>query len=131
MTMQDAPRVKPMSLHEFRMRRRPMRNINVEMRENLSGLDRLAVWITTHVGTMGFFLLILAWTVSWLGWNFFAPDALKFDAPMGFVFWLFLSNLIHIFAHAPDYGRTERDRAACRSSRGTRLANQHQERAGD
>jgi uncharacterized membrane protein len=96
MTMQDAPRVKPMSLHEFRMRRRPMRNINVEMRENLSGLDRLAVWITTHVGTMGFFLLILAWTVSWLGWNFFAPDALKFDAPMGFVFWLFLSNLIQI-----------------------------------
>jgi uncharacterized membrane protein len=87
---------KPMSLHEFRKRRRPLRNINMEMRENLSPLNRLAVWITTHVGTMGFFLLIVVWTIAWLGWNFLAPDALKFDAPMGFVFWLFLSNLIQI-----------------------------------
>jgi hypothetical protein len=65
---------KPMSLHEFRKRyRKPLRNINVEMKENLSRLDRLAVWITTHVGTMGFFLIILMWTVSWLGWNWLAP----------------------------------------------------------
>jgi len=92
----DALPPKPMSLHEFRKRRRPMRNINVEMRENLSRLDRLAVWITTHVGTMGFFLVILLWTVLWLGWNFLTPPALQFDAPMGFVFWLFLSNLIQI-----------------------------------
>jgi uncharacterized membrane protein len=87
---------KPMSLHEFRKRRRPLRNINVEMRENLSRLNRLAVWITTHVGTMGFFLWIVVWTVAWLGWNFYAPPALQFDSPMGFVFWLFLSNLIQI-----------------------------------
>jgi uncharacterized membrane protein len=91
----DMP-AKPMSLHEFRKRRRPLRNINVEMRENLSRLNRIAVWITTHVGTMGFFLLIVVWTIAWLGWNFLAPEALKFDAPMGFVFWLFLSNLIQI-----------------------------------
>lgn len=88
---------KPMSLLEFRKHhRRPLRNINVEMKERLSGLNRLAVWITTHVGTMGFFLIILIWTVAWLGWNWFAPPALQFDAPMGFVFWLFLSNLIQI-----------------------------------
>jgi uncharacterized membrane protein len=90
----DVP--KPMSLNEFRKRRRKLRNINVEVRERLSGLDRLAVWITNHVGTMGFFLAIFAWTVLWLGWNFFAPEQLKFDPPMGFVFWLFLSNLIQI-----------------------------------
>jgi uncharacterized membrane protein len=92
----DALPHKPMSLHEFRKHRRPLRNINVEMKESLSRLDRLAVWITTHVGTMGFFLIILVWTFAWLGWNFLAPPALQFDTPMGFVFWLFLSNLIQI-----------------------------------
>jgi uncharacterized membrane protein len=45
---------------------------------------------------MGFFLAIFVWTVVWLGWNFLAPEALKFDQPMSFVFWLFLSNLIQI-----------------------------------
>ncbi len=45
---------------------------------------------------MGFFLVIFAWTVFWLGWNFLAPAALQFDQPMSFVFWLFLSNLIQI-----------------------------------
>jgi uncharacterized membrane protein len=87
---------KPMSLHEFRKRRRPLRNIHTEVKENLSRLDRLAVWITTHVGTMGFFLIIVLWTIVWLGWNFYAPPALQFDSPMGFVFWLLLSNLIQI-----------------------------------
>ena len=92
----DGTPARPMSLHEFRKRRRPMRNINAEMREQLSTLDRLAVWITNHVGTMGFFLVICTWTVTWLGWNFFASPELQFDAPTGFVFWLFLSNLIQI-----------------------------------
>ena len=88
---------KPMSLHDFRrLHRKPLRNINAELKENTTPLDRLAVWITTHVGTMGFFLIILVWTVAWLGWNWLAPPALQFDAPMGFVFWLFLSNLIQI-----------------------------------
>ena len=87
---------KPMSLHEFRKRRKPLRNINLEMQEKLTRLDRLAVWITTHVGTMGFFIVIMLWTIVWLGWNFYAPPALQFDSPMGFVFWLFLSNLIQL-----------------------------------
>jgi uncharacterized membrane protein len=34
--------------------------------------------------------------VFWLGWNLLAPPSLQFDAPMGFVFWLFISNLIQI-----------------------------------
>ena len=92
----DGTPARPMSLHEFRKRRRPMRNVNREVKENLTRLDRLALWITNHVGTMGFFLAILIWTVVWLGWNFFAPPALQFDPPMSFVFWLFLSNLIQI-----------------------------------
>jgi uncharacterized membrane protein len=38
----------------------------------------------------------LTWTVLWLGWNLLAPSNLQFDPPMGFVFWLFISNLIQI-----------------------------------
>jgi uncharacterized membrane protein len=64
--------------------------------DKLSPLDRTAVWITEHVGTMGFFILIVAWTSLWLGWNFLAPPRLRFDPPMGFVFWLFISNMIQI-----------------------------------
>ena len=92
----DVSKLKPISLHEFKRRRRPLRNINLEMHEKRTRLDKLALWITSHVGTMGFFLVIFAWTVFWLSWNLLAPDRLKFDPPMGFVFWLFLSNLIQI-----------------------------------
>ena len=51
---------------------------------------------TEKVGTFGFFLLIFVWTLLWLGWNFLAPEKLRFDPPMGFVFWLFISNVIQI-----------------------------------
>jgi uncharacterized membrane protein len=73
-----------------------LRNTYQETMDKLSPLDRLAVSITNNVGTMGFFLLILVWTVLWLGWNFLAPPKLQFDSPMGFVFWLFISNMIQI-----------------------------------
>jgi uncharacterized membrane protein len=74
----------------------PLRNTYAEAMERLGPLDRVAVWITAHVGTMGFFIVIFVWTVLWLGWNFLAPARLQFDPPMGFVFWLFISNLIQL-----------------------------------
>jgi uncharacterized membrane protein len=92
--MADTP--KPLSLTEFRKRRKPLRNVNAEQKAKLKPLDQLALWITNHVGTMGFFLMILVWTVFWLSWNFLAPKNLQFDPPMGFVFWLFISNMIQI-----------------------------------
>lgn len=87
---------KPLSLDEFRKQRKPLRNVNREVSDNLSALDRLACWITNRVGTMGFFLIVLVWTVVWLGWNLLAPRDLQFDPPMAFVFWLFISNLIQL-----------------------------------
>lgn len=77
-------------------RKHPLRNTYAEVVKGMSGLDKLAVAITEHVGTMGFFLIILVWTAIWLSWNFLAPANLKFDPPMGFVFWLFISNMIQI-----------------------------------
>jgi len=74
----------------------PLKNVYTELRQEMGQLEKVAVWITDHVGTMTFFLLILIWTVLWLGWNFLAPARLQFDPPMGFVFWLFISNLVQI-----------------------------------
>ena len=63
----------------------------------LTRMGRLAIWITRHVGTMGFFLAVFAWTVGWLFWNMFAPKSLRFDPFPGFVLWLFISNMIQLF----------------------------------
>src|ERR1041385_3481815 len=76
--------------------RHPLRNTYRETLQKLGALDRLWIWITQHARTMGFFLLIAVWTAIWLSWNFLAPPRLKFDPPMGFVFWLFISNMIQI-----------------------------------
>ena len=81
---------------EFRKQRKPHRNIYRESFAKLSPMDKLACWITDRVGTMGFFLVVLVWTVLWLGWNLLAPEKLQFDPPTGFVFWLFISNLIQL-----------------------------------
>jgi len=76
---------------------RPIRNINEEHRKNLTRLEKLAVWITDRVGSMGFFIIIFVWTIVWLGWNTLAPQASRFDPFPAFVLWLFLSNMLQIF----------------------------------
>ena len=48
------------------------RNVNKEHEESLSFLDRMALKITIVVGTMGFFLLIAVWTITWTGYNMIA-----------------------------------------------------------
>jgi uncharacterized membrane protein len=62
-----------------------------------SPLNRLALWITLRVGSMGFFLIIFVWTLSWLSWNMLAPRSIRFDPYPGFVLWLFISNMIQLF----------------------------------
>lgn len=88
---------QPSTLHEIRKNRKPIRNINIERKQKLRKLDKLALWITNHVGTMGFFIIIFIWTACWLGWNALAPVQMRFDPFPAFVLWLFLSNMIQIF----------------------------------
>jgi len=88
---------KPKTLEELRVLRKPKRNIAILHRENLSKLDKLAIFVTECVGTMGFFLIILIWTAGWIGWNILAPDYLHFDPFPAFVMWLFISNMIQLF----------------------------------
>jgi uncharacterized membrane protein len=76
-------------------RRRP-RDVNAELSAEFSPLDRLALVVTTKVGSPGFFLIVLTWTVLWLGWNLLAPDRWHFDPGPAFVLWLFISNMIQI-----------------------------------
>lgn len=90
-------KVKPLTYHEIRKLRKPLKNINVQHKKNLSILERLAVVITDRVGTMGFFFIIFFWTAIWLNWNIFAPDTWKFDPVPACVFWLFISNMVQIF----------------------------------
>jgi len=74
-----------------------IRNANEEHHKSLSPLEQFAVRITDYVGSMGFFILIVAWTVVWLGWNTLGPAAWRFDPFPAFVLWLFLSNVLQIF----------------------------------
>ncbi|MEO6607477.1 MAG: DUF1003 domain-containing protein [Aestuariivirga sp.] len=86
----------PPFFEEIKKLRVPLRDVSETVAAETSQLDKLALWITRHVGTMGFFIVIFIWTVLWLGWNLLAPKELQFDPPSAFVFWLFISNLVQI-----------------------------------
>ena len=45
---------------------------------------------------MGFFVVVLFWTILWLSWNTLAPGELRFDPAPAFVIWLFISNMIQL-----------------------------------
>jgi uncharacterized membrane protein len=85
------------SVEEIRKDYMPIINVNQHHRKKLSNMDKLALWITLHVGNMGFFIIIFGWTLIWLGWNTLAPFKLRFDPFPAFVLWLFISNMIQIF----------------------------------
>lgn len=89
--------IKPLSYQEIKKLRKPLRDVNKIHEESLKPLEKLAIWITDRVGTMGFFSIIFFWTVLWLSWNIVGPENLKFDPYPAFVLWLFISNMIQIF----------------------------------
>ena len=82
---------------ELKKLRKPINNVNVKHMESLSKLEKFAVKVTDHVGSMGFFIIIFVWTILWLSWNTLAPKNLSFDPYPAFVLWLFISNMIQIF----------------------------------
>lgn len=88
---------KIQTLKEIRQKYGLIPNFQSAYKKNLSNLNKLALWITDNVGSMGFFILVFLWTVLWLGWNTLAPADLRFDPFPAFVLWLFISNVIQIF----------------------------------
>ena len=67
------------SIEDIKKLRQSTRNVNIEQKENLSKINKIALGITERVGSMGFFFIIFCWTVAWLSWNTLAPKTLKFD----------------------------------------------------
>lgn len=87
----------PPSLHELRQIFNLIANGHYHPhREVLTRSERFAVFMHKAVGSLGFFFLILIWTVGWLGWNIFAPVELRFDPGPAFVIWLFASNILQL-----------------------------------
>jgi uncharacterized membrane protein len=91
------PQNTPLKLEELKRKRQEcMRSLKRDSKK-ASTLDKLALWITNKVGSMGFFVLIFLWTALWLGWNMLSPRELRFDPYPAFVLWLFISNMIQLF----------------------------------
>ncbi len=63
----------------------------------LKSTEKLALFVTEKIGTMGFFFIIFLWTVLWMFWNILAPAELRFDKVPAFELWLFISNMIQLF----------------------------------
>lgn len=87
---------KILSLEELRALRTPVRDVNSEHHGKLTGVEKLALWVTVHVGSMGFFLFILGFNVAWIAWNVFAPPELVFDPSWSFLILLFINNILQI-----------------------------------
>ena len=95
MTMEIKP--QRLSRAELTKQRTPVKNANVAHQESLTKLERLSLYVTEHIGTMGFFFVVVAWTILWLSWNTLGPERLRFDPYPAFVLWLFISNMLQIF----------------------------------
>jgi uncharacterized membrane protein len=86
----------PPTLIELREYRRPIKHPHHLERANFSSLDQFALKITRGVGTMGFFFVLVFWTIGWITWNLYGPLAWRFDPGPAFVIWLFISNIIQL-----------------------------------
>lgn len=86
----------PPTLLELRNVRKPVKNDRREHYVALSFSERFALYVHRAVGSLGFFALVLVWTVVWLGWNMLAPVELRFDPAPAFVIWLFASNILQL-----------------------------------
>jgi uncharacterized membrane protein len=84
------------TLEEIKQEFPHLPNTNAVHKRGLSPLEKLGLVVTNHVGSMGFFFIILIWTILWLGWNILSPRNLRFDPYPAFVLWLFISNLIQL-----------------------------------
>lgn len=83
-------------IHDLEKHFSKVKNPNDSFQEQLTPLKKLALFVTEHVGTMGFFFIVLGWTVFWLTFNVIAPKGWRFDPYPAFVLWLIVSNILQI-----------------------------------
>jgi uncharacterized membrane protein len=92
---------KRLRMPALKLAPRQKESANDAMAQSLSPLDKLAIKITDKVGSVGFFLMILIWTVLWTGYNILATEFpgmhwKSFDPFPAFVAYLLISNVIQI-----------------------------------
>jgi len=97
----NRPSYVPTPLVELKAKRKPLKNVSSVHKDKLTKLDKLACFITDHVGSMGFFLIIFSWTIIWCGYNILASEVpalhwTSFDPFPAFVAYLLISNVIQI-----------------------------------
>ncbi len=73
-----------------------IKNTYVIHHNRMSKMDKLALFVTERIGTMGFFFILLIWTLIWLVWNLLVPNHLRFDPYPAYVILLLVSNLIQL-----------------------------------
>ena len=86
----------PPSLSELRQYRKPIKNDRVQHLKSLSASERFTVIIHNQIGSLGFFLFLIVWTILWLSWNIWGPVEYRFDPAPAFVIWLFASNILQL-----------------------------------
>lgn len=87
---------KIVTVEELTRKFKPPENINVIHKRQLSSLDKLALFVTENIGTMGFFFIILFFNLGWIAWNTLAPKSLVFDPAFSFLILLFINNILQI-----------------------------------
>ncbi|MDD5415400.1 MAG: DUF1003 domain-containing protein [Candidatus Daviesbacteria bacterium] len=73
-----------------------IKNINVIHQSRLKPLEKLALFVTEKIGTMGFFFFILLFNLGWIIWNTLAPKNLVFDQAFSFLILLLINNILQI-----------------------------------
>jgi len=61
------------------LRQTASRNVNTIEEKERTLIDKAADWIAAFSGSIPFLGLHVAWFVSWIGWNSYAPPNLQFD----------------------------------------------------
>ncbi|GAC1420403.1 MAG: hypothetical protein NVS1B13_25670 [Flavisolibacter sp.] len=90
-------KIVPLKLEELKnLRKKYIQELKNQSRQ-VSSIDKIGLWITKNVGSMRFFGIVFIWTLLWLTWNILVPKIYRFDPYPGFVFWLFISNMIQLF----------------------------------
>jgi len=84
------------SLEDLKNLRKPIHNTYVLHKQYRSASENFAMWIAKNVGSIGFFIVILVWTIAWLLWNTIGPAQYRFDPFPAFELWLFVANVIQI-----------------------------------
>lgn len=86
----------PPTLAELRKTREQIRQSWTKAGSPFTIFEHWALKITHGVGTIGFFFILVVWTIAWLAWNLLVPIGFRFDPAPAFVLWLLISNVIQL-----------------------------------